>query len=68
MASDREPNLINATEAAKLMGVSRGTLHRWNNQNLGPNCYTLPNNTLRYRPEDVEDWMRARYKRQSTSQ
>ena len=57
--------MITTTRAAQIIGVSTRTLMRWRQKSIGPPYVHIPaggrggNGIYRYRPEDVEAWLRG---------
>lgn len=50
--------MLSRKELASLLGVSTMWLTR--NIDSGPSHYKLPGGTIRYRSEDIENWLRQR--------
>jgi predicted DNA-binding transcriptional regulator AlpA len=51
-------DLLNETEVAKKLHVSLACLRRWRLEKRGPKFIKI-GQLVRYRPEDLEDWLRA---------
>jgi excisionase family DNA binding protein len=62
MVSDEVPSrfeqLWDVSQAAEYMKVSENTLYGWRCRKYGPPSYRL-GNKIRYRPEEVRDWVTA---------
>ncbi|MFG2110160.1 helix-turn-helix transcriptional regulator [Micromonospora sp. LZ34] len=51
--------LLTTKEVLVLLGdVPRSTFYRWRQLGLGPRSIKLPNGEIRYRPADVDKWLR----------
>lgn len=44
-------------QAAEYTGLARGTLRNWRAYGLGPKATKLPNGSIRYNAEVLEQWM-----------
>ena len=61
-AAERPPRLLTDTQAAKYLGVSRGTLEIWRARNYGPRCLELDGRgdgerkMIRYDIYDLDKW------------
>lgn len=53
-----EPRLLTCTDLAERFGVPVSTIHDWNYHRKGPKALKLGKH-LRFRPEDVERWLKA---------
>ena len=51
------PKMLNSTQVAMALGVNRSTLSRWRAQGVGPRVYWLGQASLRYREDDVLEWL-----------
>ncbi|RLB40402.1 MAG: DNA-binding protein [Deltaproteobacteria bacterium] len=52
-------NLLDERTAAEMLRLSVQTLRNWRTQRRGP-AYLKLGRAVRYRPEDLEDYIRAR--------
>jgi predicted DNA-binding transcriptional regulator AlpA len=54
----QQPKLLNTSDAAAYLGISRGTLEHWRTETppRGPNHVRL-GFQVRYRPEDLDRWL-----------
>ena len=52
--------LLDQKEAAKRLGLSVKTLERWRWASRGPRFIKLSGRAVRYRPEDLSEWVEAR--------
>lgn len=57
--TEREP-LINITELSAWLGVPEWTIRGWRHRGEGPPAVKVGAHHLRWRPEDVEAWLRER--------
>jgi predicted DNA-binding transcriptional regulator AlpA len=55
-----EEPLLTPERLAELIGFEKATLTKWRNRRKGPKFIRLGNNTVRYRPADVEAWLKSR--------
>lgn len=53
----RLPRLLNSTQVAEALGVTRSTLCRWSAEGVGPRVYWLAKSIPRYREDDVLEWL-----------
>jgi excisionase family DNA binding protein len=51
--------LLDSYEAARILGVHQGTLVTWRSRKKGP-AYIKVGNRVRYRMEDLRQWIEAR--------
>lgn len=49
--------LLNSTEVAEMLGVSKMTLKRWRNNDEGPAFIKMSRSNIRYKQEDVEQFI-----------
>ena len=54
--------LLTQPEAAKLLRLSENTLRQWRARGRGPRFVRLSNRAIRYRNEDLEDFVDERIK------
>lgn len=54
-AAVTEPEPIGETEAAKRLGVSKGTLANWRWRRYGP-AYLKVGRRIEYQPSDIQAW------------
>ena len=59
--------LMTTSQAAKVLGLSRRTLEAYRVRGGGPRFVRIAPTCVRYRPQDVEAWVDARL-RENTSQ
>ena len=52
--------LLTAREVAGLLGVSAETVLRWTRRGEVP-ALRLPGGAIRYREDDLDEWLRSRY-------
>ncbi|HWB83495.1 MAG TPA: helix-turn-helix domain-containing protein [Bryobacteraceae bacterium] len=52
------PQLLTETDVSKQLSVSLAALRRWRPERRGPH-YIKVGALVRYRPEDVEEWLAA---------
>jgi DNA-binding transcriptional MerR regulator len=50
--------LLTQRQAAAYLNVSIRTMQRWRRQGIGPPSIRLPNGYLRYRPADLDEWLK----------
>lgn len=55
--------LLTTREAAERLGIGRQTLERWRAAGGGPSFVRLGRRSVRYRREDVDDFVRERLSR-----
>ena len=48
---------MTTTEAAKYLELSEATLKRWRSQGLGPKFFRLGQRKVRYRQDDLDEWL-----------
>lgn len=53
----RIEDLVGAVEAGKLLGVGDWTLRKWNKKGLGPPRYTFGDGQIRYRRDEITDYI-----------
>lgn len=58
--------LLTPSEVAEMLGVKLRTLEAWRYRGGGPQYIRISHRCIRYRPEDVRNWLKARV-RASTS-
>lgn len=64
----RDPEaLLNQRQAADLMGVSERTLECWRSRGGGPPFVKISRRAVRYRRQDIDQWVGERVQR-STSE
>jgi hypothetical protein len=49
--------LVDQTEAAKVLGVEPRTLEGWRLRGYGPRFVRISPRCIRYRPKDIERWL-----------
>ena len=59
LTKDDLPRLMTRREVAEHLGVAEGTLRNWNSAGRGPAPVKYGTSTVRYLPEDVEEWVRS---------
>lgn len=59
MDNARVPILLSVDDVARMLGVPRATLYAWRYRGQGPKALRIGRH-LRFRPEDVETWLRSR--------
>ena len=57
--SDELERLIDAPEAAKILGIDLGTLANWRSRNVGPGFVKI-GGRVRYSPSGLRDYITAR--------
>jgi predicted DNA-binding transcriptional regulator AlpA len=65
-AQSNAPKLLNTPELADMLTNKSNTIEGWRIKGIGPK-YIKIGRLVRYRPEDVEEWLEAQ-SRNSTSQ
>jgi hypothetical protein len=64
MTDDKIPApLLTPRDVARWLAVTTDTLEHWRSRGAGPPCAkldTAPTSPVRYRRQDVEDWLRER--------
>ncbi len=58
MASGSKTTLLTAKEAAGVLCVPEGTLAQWRSQRRGPPYIKLEGRLVRYRAEDLENYLK----------
>jgi predicted DNA-binding transcriptional regulator AlpA len=58
--NERQEPLLNTLQAAEMLNVSPRCLSNWRHRGGGPNFIRLSSSAVRYRTEDVEDWLEQR--------
>lgn len=53
------PNWMNVGEAARHLGVSTQTMHRWRGIGEGPPCHKI-GNSLRYERGELDTWTKEK--------
>jgi len=53
-------NLLTSKELAKILNVTTKTLERWRGAGEGPLFIRMNSSNIRYRPQDVEAFIKAR--------
>lgn len=53
------PVLLTRREVARMLRVSEASLSRWARSGVGPRCLWLAPTIPRYRPEDVDQFLRG---------
>lgn len=61
---DRSIELLSAEELACKLKISRRTLAKWRTNGRGP-CYVRLGHAVRYRTQDVEEWVESKVSRNS---
>ncbi len=51
------PQLLTTAEAATYLSISPRTLESWRTKLVGPPSVKLNGGNVRYRPEDLEQWV-----------
>jgi excisionase family DNA binding protein len=51
------PQLLTTAEAATYLSLSPRTLESWRSQLRGPQYVKVSGKAIRYRPEDLEQWV-----------
>lgn len=51
------PQLLTTAEAATYLSLSPRTLEAWRSQLVGPPHIKISGRAVRYRPEDLEQWV-----------
>lgn len=51
------PRLLTTAQVAEALGVDPSTLSRWRSRGVGPRVYWLGKASLRYREQDVLEWL-----------
>ncbi len=60
MTSVLAQKLLNEHEVAKACALSVATLRKWRTQKRGPRFVKLGSHLVRYRVEDVHEWLASR--------
>jgi predicted DNA-binding transcriptional regulator AlpA len=62
LRADNAPELVDSVEAARLLGISLGTLQNWRNKKPagGPPSLKM-GRSVRYKRKDIETWLDERY-------
>jgi predicted DNA-binding transcriptional regulator AlpA len=62
LRADNAPELVDSVEAARLLGISLGTLQNWRNKKPagGPPSLKM-GRSIRYKRKDIETWLDERY-------
>jgi predicted DNA-binding transcriptional regulator AlpA len=50
--------LLTEKEVAEILGVRVGTMQQWRFHKRGPKYYTIGSRTIRYRPADIEAYIK----------
>ena len=56
--ADKDTTLLRASEVARRLDVDRSTIYRWAYEGKIP-CVRLPGDTIRFHPEELEEWLRG---------
>lgn len=59
---DTKPELLTETEAGKRLGFSIRSLQKWRCYGGGPRFIRVSARAIRYRPADLEQWIKDRAK------
>lgn len=58
-------DLLTLKEAATRIGISPQTLMNWRSRNYGPPSARI-GGRVRYRPEDIDNWIKSRFENRNT--
>lgn len=58
--TDGSPKFWTVGQFCDLMGISKSTFYDWRAKGKGPECFPLPNGSLRIEHEDLMQWLRSR--------
>lgn len=53
-------NLISEHEVARILNIAPKTLQSWRQNGFGPKYLKLSNKTIRYKTEDIQNWLQQR--------
>jgi predicted DNA-binding transcriptional regulator AlpA len=59
--------LLDSEEVAEILGIAPGSLQNWRVRGIGPR-HVKVGQFVRYRPEEVEQWLESRSKSSSKEQ
>ncbi len=65
--SPREPLLLTEKETSKITGFSIRTHQKWRIEGRGPKFMRISSRAIRYRRQDIEQWIESQQLRSSTS-
>lgn len=60
------PELLNSDEASRYIGYRGSTLRQWRYLGQGPKYIRVNGRSIRYRREDLDEWMDAQPRHQGT--
>lgn len=52
--------LMSTAEVAEYVGVHENTVRWWRHEKIGPRSIKLSQRRVRYRPQDVEEWLESK--------
>ena len=55
-----KPVFLKTQEFAKYIGVDASTVYKWRSRGTGPKYIKTTHSTLRYRLDDINEWMQSR--------